>query len=190
MLLFRPWYQQSLPGRWVEYWDLYCRKIHESFTRLFFFFPFLSNKAFESPLGTPNVQLLLKQALQSQSCTASLAIYGFDHSGGLLLQAITLPSPLLKVIFLGSSESSSKCLVKQHFCGQKTSSQIQLGWLWRCFERQKPFCHLHSREDPSLPWAVAAGTPNMPNRKGCRTKMDRRCGYCKKGMGGVILWGF
>lgn len=89
MLLFRPWYQQSLPGRWVGYWDLYCRQIQESFSLFFFSL----NKAFESPLGTPNVQLLLKQALQSQSCTASLAIYGFDRSGRLLLQASTLPSP-------------------------------------------------------------------------------------------------
>lgn len=121
MLLFRPWYQQSLPGRWVGYWDLYCREIQEGFS-----LPPPPPKAFESPLGTPNVQLLLKHTLQSQSRAASSAIYGFDHSDGLLLQAITLPSPC-QVIFLGSSESFLKRLVKQHFYSQKTCQLHQTG---------------------------------------------------------------
>lgn len=95
MLLFRPWYQQSSPGKWVGYWDLYYREIQERLS--FLWFSFSPYKAFESPLGTPNgLHLLLKYMLQSQSCTASLAIYGFDHSNGLLLQAVTLPSPCQK----------------------------------------------------------------------------------------------
>lgn len=71
----------------------FCREIQEGFGFFIFFFFFLPNKAFRSPLGTPNVQLLLKHTLQSQGCTASSTLYRFGYFDGLLLWAITLPPP-------------------------------------------------------------------------------------------------
>jgi len=140
MLLFRPWYQQSLPGRWVGYWDLYRREMQEGFSLFFFISPYT---AFESPLGTPNVQLLLKHTLQSQSRTASSAIYGFDHSDGLLLRAVMLP-PTCQESSFWEAVRVLKTSGKPTFLLSENMPARRLGMPWRCFGRQKPSCHQHT----------------------------------------------